>query len=144
MIDTDNLEQAKRQIKREKPPIVVKAQNGAFNRKILEYGRFDILTSVESKEQKTTLRQIDSGFNHVLATIAKKNQISLGIDLMEIRRLNLEDKADRLAKIMQNISLCKKEGVQLRALNYKDKRGAFSFLISLGASTKQAKEAISF
>jgi len=43
MISTNNIEQAKRLIKNSKEkPILVKAQDDHFNRKILEYGKFDI------------------------------------------------------------------------------------------------------
>ena len=45
---------------------------------------------------------------------------------------------------MQNIMLCKKTGAELKILNCKekDKREAFSLLLTLGASTSQAKNAI--
>src|SRR3989338_2794474 len=144
MIDTRNIELAKQLIKkREKPPIVM-AQDDHFNRKLLDYGKFDMLLSIEKGKRRKNLRQIDSGFNHVLAAIAKRNNIKLGIDLAEITALKKEDKPDRLARIMQNIKICRKFNVGLRVINYRDGRNAASFLLSLGASTKQAKESISF
>lgn len=144
MISEKNVEIAKKLIKNEKKPIIVKAQNDEFNRKMLEYGHFDVLLSIESGERKRGVRQIDSGFNHVLASLAKKNKITIGIDIKEISGLNKEMKGIRLSRIIQNIKLCKKSGTKLVAMNYKDKRDIFSLLVSLGASTKQAKEAISF
>ena len=46
LINESNLEKAKRLIKSQKnKPIMVKAQNNEFNRKILEYCNFDILLS---------------------------------------------------------------------------------------------------
>jgi len=144
LISTSDIEKAKKLIKNSKKPVIVKAQDNEFNRKILEYGKFDILLSVEAEKKADSNRQIDSGLNHVLAAIASKNNISIGIDLKELRELSKEEKSLRLAKISQNIKICRKAGLKLILLNYKDKRTAFSFLISLGASTQQAREAISF
>ena len=145
MIDTTNIEQAKKLIKTSnEKPVIVLAQDDNFNRKILEYGKFDILLSVERGNRQRTLRTIDSGLNHVLAEIAAKNKVSIGIDMGEIRTLQKEEKALRLEKIKQNIKICRKAKTKLVLLGYKDEKDAFAFLLSLGASTKQAKEAISF
>jgi len=144
MISTTNLQQAKNAIKKAKPPITVQAQNDAFNRKILEYGKFDILLSVETGKRKNTLRQIDSGLNHVLAKIATKNKIALGIDIKEISKLSKVEKAKRLARIIQNIKICRKAGTKLALVNITDEKNALNLFLSLGASTSQAKEAISF
>ena len=144
MISTNNLEQAKKEIKNAKEKqIIVKAQSLEFNRKILEYGQFNILLSIESSaRQKSHQRTFDSGFNHVLAKIAAKNNISIGIDLKELRSLSKEQKALALAKIRQNIKICRKAKAKISLLNAKDKKDAFSLLLSLGASTQQANQAI--
>ena len=144
MIETKSVELAKQLIKKEKRPIIIKAQDDHFNRKLLEYGNFDVLISIEKSGKRKSLRQIDSGFNHVLAAIAKKNGVRIGIDILDINRLKKEDKIDRLARIMQNVKICRKFEVPLYLINYNNKRDAFSFVLSLGASTKQAKESISF
>lgn len=143
IINTANIEQAKYLIKASKnKPIIVIAQNDHFNRKILEYGKFDILLSIEKGKKQKTLRTINSGLNHVLAKIAVKNKVSIGIDMDELKNLEKEEKAERLEKIKQNIKICRKTKTKLVLLNYKDKKDAFAFLISIGASTKQAKEAL--
>src|SRR3989304_5539869 len=109
MINATNIEQAKGLIKSSKEkPIIVQAQNDDFNRKILEYGKFDILLSPEAGKRKRTLRNIDSGFNHILARIAAKNKVAVGIDIDEIARLTKEEKAKRLERIIQNIKTCRK------------------------------------
>ncbi|MEK6825431.1 MAG: hypothetical protein AABY00_01455 [Nanoarchaeota archaeon] len=140
MIETSNIDQAKKLLKTESAPKIVKAVDDAFNRKILEYGKFDILLSVESGDHQDTLRSINSGFNEVLARIAAKNNISLGIDFEEIKALDKKQKAQRLSKIRQNIRLCRKAGVKLALLHVRDRRDAESFLVAIGASTKQLKE----
>lgn len=143
MISTSDLNEAKKLIRKEKKPVIIRARSDEFNRKALEQLKFDILLSPESGNKKDTLRQLDSGFNEVMASIAKKKNTALGIDIKEIKSLDKRQKAIRLAKLKQNIMLCNKFGVKL-AVNSQDKRNAMSLLISLGASTKQAKEAIFF
>lgn len=146
IINEPNIEKAKNLIKKaiveKEKPIIIQAQNDEFNRKILEYGKFDILLSVEAGERKDKLRQRDSGLNHVLAEIAHKNKIAIGIDLEEIEKLSGKEKATRLGRIMQNIKVCRKVKCLIKVLNYKDKKDAASFLMSLGASSGQAKEAL--
>ncbi|MEK6893479.1 MAG: hypothetical protein AABX07_04715 [Nanoarchaeota archaeon] len=144
MINTNNIEEAKKLIAQEKKPIMVMAQNDEFNRKVLEYGKFDVLVSAERGERKKSARQIDSGFNHVLAAIAVKKNIALGIDFNEIMGWNKKEKAERLCRIIQNIKISRKAGVKIVVINAEDKKAVFNILISLGASTAQAKEAISF
>lgn len=141
-INEKNIEKAKRMIKdcKEKPIIII-AQDDAFNRKMLEYGKFDVLLNIENAVSKDSLRHIDSGFNHVLARAAAKNKIAIGIDMDYIRTLNNKDMSIIFEKIRQNIKICRKSGVKIRLLNCKDRKDAFALLESIGASSKQAKEA---
>jgi len=146
MINTTNIEQAKKEIKKaiseNKKQIIVKAQDVEFNRKILEYGNFNILLDPHFSQDKNKIKYLNSGINHVSAKIATKNKIAIGIDLNEIKKLEKKEKAQILAKIKQNIKICRKAKTRIKSLNYKDQRNAFSLLISLGASTQQAKEAV--
>ena len=52
-----------------------------------------------------------------------------------------KQRAEILAKMLQNIMLTKKYKNKFKLLNYKNKQQAFSFLLSLGLPTNQAKEA---
>lgn len=145
MINTNNIETAKKMIKNSKiKPVIVVAQNDGFNRKMLEYGNFGIILGIEGGMRKDSIRQLDSGFNHVLGEITAKKHISIGIDIGGLRNMNKFEKIERIARIKQNIQICRKSGVKLTLLNIKDKKDAFALLISLGASTKQAKESIYF
>ena len=141
-INTSNLEQARKQLKKAEKPIIVYAQDDNFNRKILEYGKFDILLflSYVLKQKKDKLKQIDSGFNHVLGKIASNKDITIGFDLEDIRQLEKKDKAITLSKIIQNIKICRKTKTKIMLINYKDKRNLPSFLISLGAPTNQTED----
>ena len=141
MINTQNLEEAKRLIKKAEAPKIILSQNDEFNRKILEYGKFDILLSPEAGSRKNKVRQTDSGLNHVLAKIAAKNNIAIGINLEELKLLEPKQKAERLAKIRQNIKICRKAKTKL-AIKTKNFQEAHELLHSLGASTQQTKEII--
>lgn len=139
MISTSDISKAKQMLKTEKKPIVVEAQNEEFNRKILEYGKFDVIVGVE-RQGRESLRQVDSGFNQVLAELCRKNKISLGIDMSYIHGLKGIEKAKILGRIRQNIVLCRKSGVKIKLLNSSGNEG-MNFLLSLGASSGQARDA---
>ena len=146
MINTTNFEEAKYLINKQKTEnkekIIVIAQTTEFNRKILEYGKFNILLSIENSTEKSSLRQLNSGLNEILAKIALKNGISIGIDLLELKKLGKKENAIRLTKIRQNMDICKKTHTSLVLLNYHNKRNALSFLLSLDLSSKEAKKAL--
>lgn len=144
IINTSNLSRARELLKKESKPRIVSAQNTEFNRKILEKTDFEILLSPENNTEKTKIKSIDSGLNHVLCKIASKRKIAMGIDLNELRKLNKKEKAIRLEKIIQNIKLCRKYKTNLALTGTKDKTDAKAFLLSLGASTQQTKKALTF
>lgn len=144
MINNPSVEKTKQLLKNEPSPKIILAQNDDYNRKILEYGKFDILLSPEVGERRTSLRMTDSGLNHVLLTIATKNKISIGIDLDDLRKLNKEQKAKRIERIIQNIRFARKKNTKLAIKGLKDPISKQSFLKSLGASSVQASQALAF
>ncbi len=143
MINTSNIEEAKRLLKKEQPLKIVLAQNDEFNRKISEQALFDIILSLEKGNRKNKIRQIDSGLNHVLSNIISKRKIAIGIDLEEIRCLEPKQKGERLAKIKQNIKISRKYRVNI-AIKTKSLKNARDVLNALGSSTQQNTEAIVF
>lgn len=144
IISTNSIEETRKLIKKSEKPILVQAQNDDLNRKILEYGKFDVLLSPEAGTKRDKPKQLDSGLNSILAAIAEKNGVAIGIDIKEIDSLDKAEKAKRLARISQNIKICRKTKTKIAVINAKDKKDAFALLISLGASTKQASETTYF
>ena len=145
MINTQNLNEARKQIqrlKKQKQPIIVQAQDDEFNRKIIENKDVDMIIGLEFHNRKDKLKQRDSGLNEVLCKLAKKNNIKIGLDISELKNIKGKEKAKILARIMQNIKLCKRTGAEIIFVGNYDKKNAFSFLIALGASTFQAKKAV--
>jgi len=137
IIQETNPERAKFQIKKAKPPVIVKANSDEFNRKLLEYGKFQILLNPHQQGTKDKLKSLDSGLNHVLVKLAAKNKIAIGIDLANLTKLDKKQKAIQLARIKQNIKLCRKAKCKLVLFNSKDKKNAGALLQSLGASSQQ-------
>jgi len=148
IINTPNFSQARKQIqqlKKDNQPIIIQAQDDNFNRKILEIKDVDILLSPEQHNRKDYMKQRDSGLNEILCKIAKQNNIKIAINLKDIQKLPQKRKAIILARIKQNIILCKRTKTQIIVLDKEKftKQEVISFFLTLGASTSQAKEAYS-
>ncbi len=143
MIISKKIEETKKKLKKSSDsPLIVLSQDDSFNRKIIEYGKFDILLSPEKGNRSNSLRKINSGLNHIVARIATRNKVSIGIDIDEIKSLSKKEKAERLSKIKQNLEICRKAKTKFVAISKTETRkNIFNLLISLGASNTQAKEA---
>jgi len=143
IINTKNLNEAKKlieDISKRQEEVIVESGDEEFNRKILENNKIDILI-LNLDQGKDKLKQRDSGLNEVLCKIAKKNNIKIGIELDKIRKKQGKDAALFLSRLIQNVKLCKRTRTEIKLYGDYDKKDAFSFLITLGASTSQAKKA---
>ena len=136
-----------KQIKDKK--IAVFGRDNTFNRRILETCKIDILISPErdlTHERKDTLKQRDSGLNHVVAKIATKNKIQVAIDFDEIK--NTKDQkqlSTRLARIIQNIKICRRAKTKMIILNLNGKatkQDIQALGFSLGMSSQQVADSI--
>ena len=126
-----------------KKRVIVKAQDSEFNRKILENKKVNVLLSPESFEHaRDKFKQRDSGLNEVLCKIAHDNNIKIGINLEDLKKATGKTRAILLSRIMQNIMLCKKAKAKIEFFGAADKKNLVSLLLSLGASTSQAKKII--
>ena len=140
-INTSNINEARKQIqklKKENKSVIVRAQDTEFTRKILENKDVNVLLSPEIHNRKDKLKQRDSGLNEVLCKLAAKNNIKIGINIKEIQKLEKKQKAIVLARIRQNIQLCKRTKAQIVFIPTLKKQEALSFMQLLGASTQQA------
>src|SRR3989338_5271623 len=79
----DKIRQTVKKLKQEKKQIILILSDDALVRKVLEHEK-EITLVPELKFRKDKLYQRNSGFNEVLATLAHKNKITLGILLNEI------------------------------------------------------------
>jgi len=119
LIQENDFQKARNKIKKNKDKkIIFFSDNDELNRKVLEKEKIDILLLNQSK-RKDTLKQRNSGFNHVLAKIAKKKEIIIGINLDEIINANQKQKSKILARVMQNIKLCNKNKIKMKFISLK-------------------------
>lgn len=116
IIKENNFEKARKKIREEKKlqkQITFVSSDDNLSRKILEKEPINILIILQSK-RKDRQKQRDSGFNQVLAKIAKKNNVKIGIYLDEILASKSKQKADILARVIQNIKLCSKNKILMK------------------------------
>lgn len=147
IISESNSEQVRKQIDKLAKAgkmIVVQGQDIGFNRKILENKRVNALI-LKHKGQKDSLKERGSGLNHVLCKIARDTGKIILIDFKEIINAEGIEKAKIIGRLMQNIMLLKKYNVKTMIINKsgRDEYDIFAFLLTLGSSTKFAKDAVS-
>jgi len=122
--------EARKKIQDAEKPIIFSSNNDELNRQILEKLPINILL-ISQKNKKDFQKQRDSGFNQVLAKIAKKNSVVIGINLDEIIEADQKQKAEILARIKQNIKLCNKNKLKMKFISQKNKKDLYD-LKSLG------------
>lgn len=132
--------------------IAIIGGENSFNRRVLETLKINFLVSPEREIpekrifKKDTLKQRDSGLNHVLAKIAKEKNISITIDFNEIK--NIKDKkakALRLSRIIQNIKICRKAKCKILIIDFENKtpkKELEAFGFSLGMSSQQVRKGV--
>jgi RNase P/RNase MRP subunit p30 len=142
-ISGENFQKARNEIRRarQEGKEVVFSGSDDMNRKVLEKEKIDILL-LKMAGRKDRLKQRDSGFNQVLAKLAAKKGVAIGICLEEIISSDKKEKAKILARIRQNIELCKKNHLEMQFMgniHKRDKYGLKSFGLVLGMPTWMAK-----
>jgi len=143
MINTKNINEARKEIqklKRTNDQVVVHAQDDDFNRKIFEIKDVDMVVGLELNGHDR-LKQRDSGMNEVIAKLAKKNKIVIGVEVSKIKGLSALEKGKALGRLRQNVKLCKRTETRIVVLNAGSKE-ASGLITSLGGSTLQGKNAV--
>ncbi len=131
LIEEKSFDKIRKQIKENKDKeIIFSSNDDELNRKILEKEPISILLLNQS-HRKDFQKQRNSGLNQVLAKIAKKNKIVIGINFDEIVDSKAKQKAEIIARIKQNIKLCNKNKIGMKFVCLKEKRDVYD-LKSLG------------
>ena len=100
--------------------IIFSGLDDELNRKILEKEKIDVLLLNQSGRTDKT-KQRNSGLNHVLAKIARKKNVAIGINFDEIIESGKKRKADILGRVMQNVKLCNKNKLKMKFVSLKNK-----------------------
>ena len=123
----------------------------ALNRRAVESLKIDFLVSSERDTEKDSVKQRDSGLNHVVAKIAKEKGVLIVVDMGEISRLEGKKKAERIARVMQNVRICRKVGCGIGVASFARKKsevvnelGRRSFGVTLGMDSSQSVGAVEF
>ena len=122
--------------------IIFFSNDDELNRKILEKEDIDVLL-LSMGSRKDRMKQRDSGFNHILAKLAKKKNITIGIDLDEIIFSKGKEKSEILSRVRQNIKICNKNSLKMKFIStsakIKDSYNLKSLGLVLGMPTWMTK-----
>lgn len=148
LIDTKGNEKETRRImdslKGKKVTVGVYGYDDFFNRRVVETMKINYLINAERNvnDKKDSLKQRDSGINHVVAKEMATKKISLVIDFENFAQLSKQEKALVLARIIQNVKICRKSKGSIKILsNGRDKKDIEAFASSIGMSSQQVSEA---
>jgi len=131
IIQENNFDRARKLIQENSGKrIIFSSEDEETSRKILEKENIEILLLNQSG-RKDSHKQRNSGFNHVMAKMAKKKGIAIGINLDEIIKSSEKEKAAIIARVKQNIRICNKNKLKMKFIYKNQKRNIFD-LKSLG------------
>jgi len=108
--------------------IIFSSDDDDLNRKVMEKLPVDLVL-INLSHRKDFLKQRNSGFNEVIARIALKNKVQIGINFDEFFVLSEREKI--LSRVKQNITLCSRKKIQMQFVIGKEKR-SLVLLKSLG------------
>jgi len=121
---------------------IIFSGNDEMNRKILEKEKINILL-IKLSGRKDRIKQRNSGFNQVLAKLSQKNNVAVGIDLDEIINSSKQEKTKIIARLIQNIKLCKKNKLKMIFLSEKYSKDIYDLKalgLVLGMPTSMTSE----
>ena len=145
IIKENTFEKARKSIKEAQGKTIIFSSNDdELNRKILEKLQIHILL-INLAGKKDFQKQRDSGFNQVLAKIAKDKNVAIGINFDEIIQASQYEKPKILARLKQNVKLCNKNKLKMKFIiqnpeNQRDIYELKSFGAVLGMPTWMVKE----
>ncbi len=142
LIHETNFDKARKLIKQNSgEEIIFSSDDDELNRKILEKEKISMLL-LNQAGRKDFQKQRNSGLNHVMAKLAKKNGVIIGINLDEIINSEGKEKARILARVSQNIKICNKNRLKMKFLG-KNERNIYdlkSLGLVLGMPTYMVKD----
>jgi len=127
--------------------IVVKSSEK--DRHVFEKAKPDLIFDLELKAKKDFIHHRNSGLNHVLCNLAKKNKILVGFSLSSLLSTKDMLRSQIIGRIKQNIRLCRKYKIKTVLASFattpyemRSSHDLISLGISLGMHPKEAKESL--
>ncbi len=149
ILDYDDKEELRRKVSSAHSKgkiIVIQGSNDEINRIAVSDKRVSILLSPERKRKQDYMHVRNSGLNHVLCDLARKNDVAIGINYSELKKLSSKERADRLGRISQYIKICRKRKASIILASFGSSPNSIydlrSFGFSLGMSSDQLKSAL--
>jgi len=87
---------------------VLKSNNPEIIRKCIEQKKADVIYGLEFHSRKDYMKQLDSGFNQILARFAHENEVMMAFSYSDLLQLDLNNRLKVLPRLMQNIKLYEK------------------------------------
>jgi len=113
LISGKDFNEARKKIRENKgKEIIFTSDDDELARKVLEKEAISMLL-INQEGRKDKVKQRSSGFNQVLSKLAKKKNVTIGINLDEILKAGEEEKAEMLARVRQNVKLCNKKKLKM-------------------------------
>jgi len=132
LIRENSFEKARNSVNKNKgKSIIFTSDDDDLNRKVLEKLKINTLL-INQTGRKDFSKQRNSGFNQVMAKATKKNNISIGINLDELISSKGSSKAGILARVRQNVALCKKNKLRMKFIGNSTNQNKTQNLKALG------------
>ncbi|NCO96611.1 MAG: hypothetical protein COY38_03715 [Candidatus Aenigmarchaeota archaeon CG_4_10_14_0_8_um_filter_37_24] len=130
-------------LRRKYDVLLVRGGNVDLNRKAVETPEVDVLLHPE-------FGRYDSGFNHIMAKLARENNVAVEVNFREILLSSKNTRSHILHNISENIKLCKKFHTPIiicsgaiSHLQMKDPKVLMSMGTLLGLELNEAKKCLS-
>lgn len=104
LADSNKLKKIKNEIESE--GFFVAAKSSDKDMEIMEGSLANLIFSFEENQRRDFMHQRASGLNHILCSLARKNNITIGFSFTSI--LNAKDRHEILGRMMQNLRMCKR------------------------------------
>jgi ribonuclease P/MRP protein subunit RPP1 len=149
IINTESKEELRRQVSSAHSKgkiIVVMGGDDEVNRIAVDDKRVSILLSPELRRRKDFMHFRNSGMNHVLCELARKNDVAIGINYSEFKKMKGKEAAETLGRMMQNVKLCNKYHAPVILASFGKKPSSVyelrAFALSIGMTTDQTKRSL--
>ncbi len=93
--------------------VVIQGGDEKINRLAVENRKVDILLSPEKNNKKDFMFFRNSGLNQVLCKLAKKNNVAIGFNFLDVLNSEGRERSKILGRMAQNVRLCRKYKVKM-------------------------------
>lgn len=102
--DSKKLKKIKNKMEERTDFLAVKSSDN--DKEIMEGSLANLIFSFEENQRRDFIHQRASGLNHILCSLARKNDITIGFSFTSI--LNSKNRHEVLGRIIQNLRMCKR------------------------------------